>query len=59
MKCERLDIRDKRLAYRVSVGEHQGRESLGKLGIRWNDNIKVDHKIGGVMYINLRMDRSN
>jgi hypothetical protein len=31
-----------------SVGELKGRKSLGKLGIRWKDDIKVDHKIEGV-----------
>ena len=29
---------------RLSVGKLQGRKSLGKLGIRWKDDIKVDHK---------------
>jgi hypothetical protein len=48
MKWGWLDIRDKRQAYRVSVGELQGRKSLGKLAIRWKDNIKVDHEVGGV-----------
>jgi len=49
MKWERLNIRDKRRACRVSVGELQGRESLRKLGIRWKDNIKVDPKNGVVI----------
>jgi hypothetical protein len=39
-----LDIR----GIRLPVGELQGRKSLGKLGIRWKDDIKVDHKNGGV-----------
>jgi hypothetical protein len=47
-KWEWLDVRDKRQANRVSVGELQGRKSLGKLEIRWKDYIKVDHKIGSV-----------
>jgi hypothetical protein len=47
-KWEWLDVRDKRQANRVSVGELQGRKPLGKLEIRWKDDIKVDHKIGGV-----------
>jgi hypothetical protein len=58
MKWERLDKRDKRWAYRILVGELQGRKSLGQLGIRWKDNIKVDHKNGGMMFINFRMDRN-
>jgi len=47
-KWEWLDVRDKRQANRVSVGELQGRKLLGKLEIRWKDDIKVDDKVGGV-----------
>ena len=47
MKRKWLGMRCKRL----SVGELQEKKSLGKLGIRWKCNIKVDHKNRGVNQI--------
>lgn len=31
-------------AYRVVVGEHQGRRPLGRPGRKWKNNIKSDFK---------------
>jgi hypothetical protein len=35
-------VGDRRGAYRVSVGRSEGRRPLGRPGVRWEDNIKMD-----------------
>jgi len=37
----------KRHAYRVFVGKHEGKRSIGKSRCRWVDNIEVDLKLMG------------
>jgi hypothetical protein len=32
---------EKKNAYRILVGKPEGKRPLGKLGCRWEDNIKV------------------
>jgi hypothetical protein len=34
-------------AYRVLVGKHEGKVTLGRLTRRWEDNIKIDRKAVG------------
>ena len=41
----------KRGVYRVSVGEPEGKRTLGRPRHRWEDNIKMDHQeVGCVGY---------
>ena len=44
-------VRNRKRAYRVSVGRPGGKRPLGKHRLRWQDNIKMDlHGVGwGVM----------
>ena len=35
---------DRRCAYRVLVGKHEGMRPLGRLRCSWHDNIKIDHQ---------------
>jgi hypothetical protein len=34
-------MKDRRDAFRVLVGKHEGKRPLGRPGRRWEDNIKV------------------
>jgi len=46
--------------YRVLVGKHGGKRSLGRPGCRWEDNIKMDLQeveCGGIDWIDLALDR--
>jgi hypothetical protein len=51
---------DSRGAYRVLVGEPEGRTPLGRPRGRWGDNIKMDvQEVGmGMDWINLAQDRN-
>jgi hypothetical protein len=50
---------ERRDAYRALVGKPEGRRPLGKPGLRWEDNIKMDfQEVGWCMeWINLAQDR--
>jgi hypothetical protein len=50
---------EKRGAYRILVGRHEGRRPLGRPRRRWENNIKMDfQKVGGGMsWIELAQDR--
>jgi hypothetical protein len=51
---------EKRNAYRILVGNPEGRRPLGRPRRRWVDNIKIDlRKIGwvGMNWIDLAQDR--
>jgi hypothetical protein len=51
---------ERRNAYRVLVGKPEGKRLLGKPGLRWEDNIKMDLREigwGGIDWINLDQDR--
>jgi hypothetical protein len=51
---------EKRNAYRILVGQPEGKRSLGRPRCRWVDNIKMDHReIGwdGVDLIDVAQDR--
>jgi hypothetical protein len=37
-------MRERKVTYRVLVGEPQGRRPLGRLRRRWEDNIKIDFR---------------
>jgi len=46
--------------YRVLVGKPDGRRTLGRPRLRWEDNIKIDLQevgCGGVNWIDLGQDR--
>jgi hypothetical protein len=49
----------KRNAYRIFVGEPEGKRPLGRPTRRWVDNIKTDLKIGwdGMDWIDLAQNR--
>ena len=32
----------RRSAYRILVGKREGKKPLGRAGLRWEDNIKMD-----------------
>jgi hypothetical protein len=52
-------MREKRNAYRISVGKPEGKRSLGRPGRRLEDNIKMDLREigwGGMDWINLAQD---
>jgi hypothetical protein len=50
---------EKRGAYRILVGRHEGRRPLGITWRRWEDNIKIDlQEVGwGMDWIELAQDR--
>jgi hypothetical protein len=50
---------EKRGAFRIFVGRHEGRRSLGRPRRRWEDNIKMDlQEVGwGMAWIELARDR--
>jgi hypothetical protein len=52
-------MREKRGAYRVLVGRHEGRRPLERPRGRWEDNIKIDlQEVGwGMDWIELAQDR--
>jgi hypothetical protein len=37
-------VGEKRGAYRILMGRHEGRRPLGRPRHRWEDNIKMDHQ---------------
>jgi hypothetical protein len=37
-------MREKRNAYRISVGKPEGKRPLGRIRRRWEDNIRMDLK---------------
>jgi hypothetical protein len=46
--------------YRVLVGKLEGKRSLGRSRLRWEDNIKMDHqevRCKGKDWINVAQDR--
>jgi hypothetical protein len=53
-------MREKRNAYRILVGDPEGKRPLGRPRRRWEDNIKMDLRIGwdGIDWINLAQDRN-
>ena len=50
---------ERRGVYRVMVGKDGGTRSLGRSRLRWEDNIKMDLKVGceGMGWIDLALDR--
>jgi hypothetical protein len=50
---------EKKGAYRILVGEPEGRRQLGRLRRRWEDNIKIDlQEVGwGMDWIEMAQDR--
>jgi hypothetical protein len=53
---------EKREAYRVLVGKHEGKRPLGRPKRRWKDNIKRDLQgagCGGMDWIYLAQDRDS
>jgi hypothetical protein len=51
---------DGRGVYRVLVGKPEGNRPLGRLGLRWEVNIKADYQeegCGGMDWIELAQDR--
>jgi hypothetical protein len=51
---------EKRNAYRILVGEPEGKRPLGRPRRRWVDNIKMDHREigwGGMDWIDLAQER--
>jgi hypothetical protein len=51
----------KRYAYRVLMGEPEGKISLGRPRYRWEDNIKMDltgTEWGSIVWIYLAQDRA-
>ena len=51
---------ERRGVYRVLVGKHKGKRSLGRPRRRWEDNIKMDLQevgCGGMNWIKLAQDR--
>ena len=53
-------MRERRGVYRVLVGKPIGRRPLGRLGRRWEDNIKMDPQevgCGAMDWIELAQDR--
>jgi hypothetical protein len=52
---------EKRNAYRILVGNLEGKRPLGRHGRRWEDNIKMDRREigwGGMGWIDLAQDRN-
>jgi hypothetical protein len=41
---------EKRNAYRILVGKPEGRRPLGRPRRRWMDNIKIDLRVGWVVW---------
>jgi len=53
--------REERGLYRVLVGKPEGKRTLGRLGCKWEDNIKMDRKevgCGGRGWIEPAQDRN-
>jgi hypothetical protein len=53
-------MREKRNAYRISVGKSEGKRPLGRPRLKWVNNIKIDlSEIGwdGVAWIDMAQDR--
>jgi hypothetical protein len=53
-------VGEKRAAYRILVGRHEGRQPLGRPMCRWEDNIKMDLQDmgwGSMDWIELARDR--
>ena len=53
-------IVERRVAYRVLVGKPERKRLLGRLGRRWEDNIKIDFqdvRCEGMDWIELAQDR--
>ena len=53
-------MRDRRGACRVLVGKPEGKRQLGRLGCKWEDNIKMDLQevgCGGMDWIDVAQDR--
>ena len=53
---------ERRGVYRVLVGKHEGKRSLGRLRPRWKNNIKMDLQeleCGDVGWIDLAQDRDS
>ena len=48
-----------RNSYRVLLGKHEGKRTLGRPRDQWEDNIKVYIKEIGVDYIYLAQDRDS
>jgi hypothetical protein len=46
-------MRDKRNAYRILVGNPEGKRPLGRPTCRWVNNIKMDLKQEGVVWCGL------
>jgi hypothetical protein len=53
-------MRKKSIAYRILVGNPEGRRPLGTAKRRWRSNIKIDFReinLGGMNWIHLAQDR--
>ena len=53
-------MRDRRGACRVLVGKPEGKRQLGRLGCKWEDNIKMDLQevgCGGMDWIDVAQDK--
>jgi hypothetical protein len=50
-------MREKRNAYRILVGNPEGKRPLGRSRHRWVDNIKMDLRENGRDWIDLAQDR--
>jgi hypothetical protein len=51
---------ERRGVYRVLVGKPEGKRPLGRLMVRWEDNIKMDLQevgCGGMDWIEMAQDR--
>jgi hypothetical protein len=51
---------DRRGVYRILVGRPEGKSQSGRPRRRWEDNIKIDHKVVGLRsmdWIHLAQDR--
>jgi hypothetical protein len=50
-------MRDKRNAYNILGGKPEGKRPLGRPWRRWEDNIKMDLRVGGLNWNHLARDR--
>jgi hypothetical protein len=48
---------EKRNAYRILVGNPEGKRTLGRPRRRWVDNIKMDLRLDGMDWIDLAQER--
>jgi hypothetical protein len=46
-------VREKRNAYRILVGRPEGKRPLGRPRCRWVDNIKIDFRETGLIWLRI------